>query len=221
MHTLTKTSNRIRLIVRNATLRSLHHTYLYIRLILKAKDQGARTKTVGTALHSYIRKSPKDGITILKFLYGQLYNGKLAYIYKLAPTDACPLCGLPVSCTHIAGECKSYNNQSISRHNVACQLTNAALKTAFNEDDTIYSPHDLKLITMDAGTKHQTTDEDLSELNTSSPHTQNDLTPSTSHGTEWLASARPPPTLHRNRRANVAIDTKILSKQGEAETRDG
>ena len=44
----------------------------YIRLILKAKVQRARINTVGTALHSYIRKSPNDGITILKFLYGQL-----------------------------------------------------------------------------------------------------------------------------------------------------
>ena len=54
--------------------------------------------------HSYIRKSPKDGITILKLIYGQLYNGKLPYRCKLAPTDACPLCGLPDSCTHITGE---------------------------------------------------------------------------------------------------------------------
>ena len=90
MHAFTRTSNQLRLKVRNATLRSLHHTSLYIRLILKAKDQGARTKTVGTALHSYIRKSPKHGTSMLKFLYGELYNGKLAYIYKLAPTDACP-----------------------------------------------------------------------------------------------------------------------------------
>jgi hypothetical protein len=48
---------------------SLNHTS---RLILKAKDLGAHTKTVGTALHSYICKSPKDGITIMKFIYGQL-----------------------------------------------------------------------------------------------------------------------------------------------------
>jgi len=87
-------------------LRSLLHTSLYIRFIPKGKHQGARTKTVGTALHYYIRKSPKDGITILTCLYGQLYNGTLAYIYKLAPTDAYPLCGLPDSCTHIAGEAR-------------------------------------------------------------------------------------------------------------------
>ena len=71
---------------------------------LRQKTKGPAKKTVGTALHACIRKSTKDGITILKFLYGQLYNGKLAYRYKLAPTDACPLFGLPDSCTHIAGE---------------------------------------------------------------------------------------------------------------------
>ena len=43
--------------------------------------QGSRTNTVGTALHSCIRKSPKDGITILKCVCGLLYNGKLAYKY--------------------------------------------------------------------------------------------------------------------------------------------
>jgi hypothetical protein len=31
---------------------------------------------------------------------------------------------------------------------------------------------------------------------------------------------RPPPTLHRNRRVNVSIDTKTLPRQGEAETWD-
>ena len=109
MHTFTRISNQTRLKDRNATLGSLHHTSLYRRLILKAKDLGGRTKTVGTAFHSYIGMSPRDGITILKFLYGQLYTGKLAYRYKLTPTDACPLCGLSDSCTHISGEYKSHN----------------------------------------------------------------------------------------------------------------
>jgi len=135
-HAFTKTSNQIRLEDRNATLRSLHHKSHYIRLILKAKDQGARAITTGTALHSYIRKSPKDGIAILKFLYGQLY--------KLQPTDACTLCGLPDSCAHIARECKSHNNQCISKHKAACQLTHTTIITAFNGVGTIRSPHNLK-----------------------------------------------------------------------------
>ena len=172
MHAFTNTTSRIRLKVRNATFRSLHHTSVYTRLILKAKDQGARTKTVGTALHSYIRKSPKDGITILTFLYGQLCNGKIAYSYKLAPTYACPLCGLPDSYTHIAGKCKSHNNKFFSRHTATYQHTHTTIRTAFNGGGTIYSPHDLKLTTMDAGIKHQTTNELLSDLNTQSPHTK-------------------------------------------------
>jgi hypothetical protein len=103
MHAFTKTSNQSYLKVRSAALRSLHNTCLYMRLIRKAKAQGARTNTIGTAIHSYIRKSPKNGIHILKFIYGQLYNGNLAYRYKLAPADACSQCGLTYSNTHIAG----------------------------------------------------------------------------------------------------------------------
>ena len=95
MHAFTHPSKQLRQKVRTATLRSFHHTTLYKRLILNAKARGARTANVGTALHSRIRNSPTEGINILKFLYGQLYNGKLAYRYGLAPTDACPLCGLP------------------------------------------------------------------------------------------------------------------------------
>jgi hypothetical protein len=71
-------SRQLRQKVRTATLRSLHHTSLYRRLILMAKARGARTAIVGTALHSRLHNSPSEGITILKFLYGQLYNGKLA-----------------------------------------------------------------------------------------------------------------------------------------------
>jgi len=29
----------------------------------------------------------------------------------------------PVSCTHIAGQCKTHNDKFIKRHNAACQLT--------------------------------------------------------------------------------------------------
>ena len=131
MHAFTKTSNQIRLKKRNASLRSLHHSTRYIRFILKAKAQGARKNIVGVALHSYTRNLLKDGITIRKFLYGQLYNGKLAYRYKLAPTDACPLCELPGLCTYIAGEYKSHNNQLTSRHNAACRLTHDDTRPAF------------------------------------------------------------------------------------------
>jgi hypothetical protein len=71
---------------------------------------------------------------------------------------------------------------------------------------------------MDARTKHQTTGGDISDLNTSPPCTQDDLTPSSSHDTEWLAPDGAPPMLHINRRFDVSIDTKTLPMQGEAET---
>jgi hypothetical protein len=54
MHALTKISNKLRLKVRNAILRSLNHISLDRRLVLKAKAKGAHTKTVGTAIHSHI-----------------------------------------------------------------------------------------------------------------------------------------------------------------------
>jgi hypothetical protein len=220
MHAFTKPSDQLRLKVRAATLRSLHHTSLYRRLITNAKTQGARTNIVGTALHSLIRNSPREGITILKFVYGQLYNGKLAYRYKHAPTDACPLCGLPDSCTHIAGQCNTHNDQFISRHNAACQLTHAAIRAAFKGGGTLYSPHDLRLVSMDAGTKHQTTDEDIADLTLTSD--EQDLTTQTPPpNTDWLSNPPLTPfTPQRNRRVDVSIDTKTLLIQGEGEKYD-
>ncbi len=211
MNAFTKPSDQFRLKVRSATLRSLHHTSLYIRLITNAKTQGARTNTVGKALHSLIKNSQRKGITILKFIYGQLYNGKLAFRNKHAPTDACPLCGLPYSCTHIAGQCKTHNDQLISRHNAACQLTHAAIRSAFKGGGTLYSPHELRLVTIDAGTKHQTTDENIADLTTPASEEQDLSTQTPPSNTNWLND--PPhtaPTPQRNRRVDVSIDTKTL-----------
>ena len=98
----------------------MHHTSIYKRLILQAKTQGANTATTGTSLHTCLRETTKEGTHILKFLHGQLYNGKLAKRYGHTPTDECPLCNLLDSCTHIAGEFKAHKNLSISRHNAAC-----------------------------------------------------------------------------------------------------
>jgi hypothetical protein len=225
MYAFTHPSKQLRQKVRTATLKSLYHTSLYRRLILTAKARGAHTAYVGTALHSRIRSSPREGITILKFLYGQLYNGKLAYRYGLAPTDACPLCGLPDSCTHIAGECSQQTNNIISRHNAACQLTHAAIRTAFKGGGTIYSPHDLQLVSTDAGSKHQTQEEDLEAFtfSTSQDHEyhtqqQQQQTPFT---TDWLSHTPPTaPPPRRNRRLDVSIDTKTLPTHGVAAMHD-
>ena len=216
MHAFTKTSNQLCLKVLNATLRSLHHTSLYIRLILKTIAQGACTNTIGTEMYSHIQTPPKVCIQLLKFIHGQTCNGKLAYTYKLARSDVFPLCGLPDSCSQIASECKTHTNQFINIHNAACQLTHAFIRSAFKGGGTIYSPHDLGLISKDADTKIQATDEGIFDLNTPSPYAQYDQPSLPPHTTEWLAPLGPPPTLRKKCRVDVSIDTKPLFMQEDA-----
>ncbi len=90
MHAFTRPSHRLRQKVRTATMRSMHQTPLYTRLIQQAKTQGAHTTTTGASLHTRLRETPKEGTNLLKCMYGQLYNGKLAKRYGYAPTDECP-----------------------------------------------------------------------------------------------------------------------------------
>jgi len=108
MHAFTLPSHQLRQKIRAVTLRSLHHSSLYMRLILQAKTHVINTAITGTTLHTRVRVNAKEGSYILKFIYGQLYYGKLAKRYGHTPTDECPLCHLPDSCTHIASECKSH-----------------------------------------------------------------------------------------------------------------
>ena len=128
MHAFTRSSSQLRLKVRDALLRSLHHSSLYRRLIVANREIGAQTKTVRQALHKKLTYSPWEGTSLLKFIYWQLYNGKLAMRYGHAPIHECPLCHMPDSCTHIAGECPDHEALRISRHNAACQLINAAIR---------------------------------------------------------------------------------------------
>ena len=104
MHAFTRPSQQLRHKVRQALLRSLHYTSLYRRLILKNIEVGTNTSYVGQAIHHRLTVNAWEGTTLLKFLYGQLYNGKLAKRYGHTPIDACPLCHIPDSCTHIVGE---------------------------------------------------------------------------------------------------------------------
>jgi hypothetical protein len=128
MHAFTRHSPRLRIKVQDALIRSLHIFSFYRRLIVASKEKGAHTKTVGQALHKKLTHSPWEGTALLKFLYRQLYNGKLAMRYRHAPTDACPVCRMPDSCTHMAGACPDHEALRISRHNAACQLVHAAIR---------------------------------------------------------------------------------------------
>ena len=110
-----------------------------------------------------------EGTAILKFLHGQYYTGKLALRYGHAPSDTCQLCGLPDSCTHVAGECPAHTDHIIiSKHNAACQLTHSTIRKAFKGGGALYSPHTLQLVSADAGTKSQTTGPLLKSLGSAS-----------------------------------------------------
>jgi len=166
MDAFTRPSHQPRQKVRAATLRSLHHTSIYMRLIIHAKKQGASIATTGTALHVRLQENSKKGTKLLKFIHGQPYNGKLAKRYGHAPTDECPLCHRPDLCTHIAGECKAHKNLSIIRHNAVCLLTHAAIRNSAKEGGALYCADDLRLVTADACNQNQTTEEELSCINT-------------------------------------------------------
>ena len=151
MHAFTRPLHQLRQKVRAASLKSLHHIFLYRRLILQAKVQGANTATTGITLHTRLRIHAKEGSHILKIIYGQLYNGKLAKRYGHTPMNECPLCHLPDSCTHIACECKYHKNLSISRHNAACKLIHAAIRNSAKGGGALYTAKDLRLVATDAG----------------------------------------------------------------------
>jgi hypothetical protein len=60
-----------------------------VQLFEKGLGQGdAMTKLFSiSALHKKLTYSPWEGTTLLKLIYGQLNNGKLAMRYEHAPTD--------------------------------------------------------------------------------------------------------------------------------------
>ena len=84
-------------------------------------------------------------------MYSQLYNSRLAQRYGQAPTDECPLCHNPDSCTHIAGECPDHEALRISRHKTACQLVHAAIHKTTKGGGTLHSAPDLVMIMADTG----------------------------------------------------------------------
>ena len=135
----------------------MHHTSIYKRLILQAKTQGANTTTTGPAYHARLRENSKEGTKLLKFIHGQLYNGKLAKRYGHAPTGEYPLCHRPDSCTHIARECKANKNLTISRHNAACQLIHAAIRNSAKGGCAVYNADDLRPVAADTCIQNQTT----------------------------------------------------------------
>ncbi len=109
-----------------------------------------------------------DCTSLLKYVYGQLYNGKLAHRYGHAPTDECPLCHRPDSCTHIAGECEAAKkpyHQPPQRGVSVGTHSNTRLR---KRRGALYNANEQVLVVADAGTHPQTTEEDLEGLSFSS-----------------------------------------------------
>jgi hypothetical protein len=77
--------------------------------------------------------------------------------YGHALADECPLCHMPDSCTHIAGECPDHEALRISHHNAACHLIHAAIRKTTKGGGVLYSAPDLVLVTADTGTQPMTT----------------------------------------------------------------
>ena len=144
-------SQQLRQNVGHALLRSIHNTCLYRRLILKNIEVGTNTQSVGKAIHRRPTANAWEGTALLKFIYDQLYNGKFGKRYDHAPTNECPLCHKPDSCTHIAGECSYHKALTISRHNAACQLIHAAIRKFAKGGGTLRSALNLVFVTVDAG----------------------------------------------------------------------
>ncbi len=152
---------------------------------------------------------------LLKFVWGQTYNGKLALRYGHAPTDACPLpgCGLPDSCTHIAGECKAQKANIISRHNAACQIVHAAVRNAAKGGGALHSALDLVLVMADMGTQPQLTPDIIASITS----TQEELGAHPNRTTHSPEAWMPPPTpsaeqTRRRRHTDVSQDPRCLEE---------
>jgi hypothetical protein len=90
MHAFTRLPQQLRLMVRDALLRSLRYSSLYMRLIIGNKEKGARTKIVSHALHTRLTYIiPKEGITLLKFIYDQFHKDKLGFQQTSALSTTC------------------------------------------------------------------------------------------------------------------------------------
>ena len=219
MHAFTRPSQQLRQKVRAATLRSLHHTSIYRRIITHATQQGANLATTGTALHVRLQENSKEGTKLLKFIHGQLYNGKLAKRYGHAPTDERPLCHRPDSCTHIAGECKAHKNLAISRHNAACQLVHAAIRNSAKGGGALYIADDLRLVAADTGNQNQTTEEDLSSIMTAWKEENHPPDDSHQSSTDWLEPIPPEVETRHRRHTDVSQDPRYdrAPKDGDLE----
>ena len=128
-----------------------------------AAQEGARLHLPSSHIHSRLRSgNVHHAMRLFKYIWGELYNGKLALRYKHALTDACPLCGHPDSCTHMGSGCPTLSGHYINRHNAAVRLIADFLTHGPKGASAIHES--LRLLYMDAGRHERPMDEDFEDL---------------------------------------------------------
>ena len=126
---------------------------LYRSLMVHAMQvDGALLSLPAANIQALIAKGErKHAMQLFKFMWGQLYNGKLAHRYGHADNDNCPLCGHPDSCTHIGSGCKKHSGLYINRHNAAVRCISNFLSTGPTGADSLLAG--MHLVSCDAGTQ--------------------------------------------------------------------
>ncbi len=158
---------------------------------------------MGQAIHKKLTHSPWEGTSLLKIIYGHLYNGKLATRFGHALTAKFSLCYNPDPCTHIAGKCPDHEALRISRHNAACQLVHDDIRKPAKEGrGGLYSAPDLVLVMADTDTQPLTTGDSIEILSPISEDTS--LSPITE--TPHTTGSHPCP-----RRRMSAVDVTPMS----------
>ena len=84
--------------------------------------------------------------------------------YGHAPTNECPLCHMPDSCTHIAWECPDHEALRISRHSAACQLVHAAIRKTAKGGGPLHSAPYLILVMAATCVQPMTTGDSIESL---------------------------------------------------------
>jgi len=166
---------------------------------------------VGQTLHKRLISSPKEGIALLKFIYGDLYNDKMLQRYGHAPTDECPLYQNPNARTHIAGECPDHEALRISRHNAACHLAHAAIRKTEKRGGALHSAPDLVRVAADTGSQSQTSDETLESLSSTSEG--DNINPrGVASPSNWLAHLPMTEDTRRKRHTDVSQDPRYKQR---------
>ena len=126
----------------SATYGSLRPS-VYGALWERARGEGTRVDLAAAGIHSRGALGlHRQAGWLYRFVWGQLYTGKLAKRYGRAATDACPLCGWPDSCGHVGGGCRALSPLYINRHNAAVRLVAEYVQNG---------AHGASLVSCDAG----------------------------------------------------------------------